>query len=581
MMFRHGMVFAGLVIVLALLGQVDLDTAYLEAREVPTAWWWSAAMPLLLGSALPPLLGIALVLWTRRLLLSLGVATFVAALLAAGPGPVVVAETFAVDYLWGSLADLFHLAIIIFTTSLIGLVSVANTSGGTQGIVRVILRFAKGIRGARVATALMGFAVFFDDYANTALVGPTMRPLFDKLCLSREKLAYIIDSTAAPVAGLALISTWVGTEVSYMQDAAQAVGVQTSGYALFFSALGYRFYCVFALCLVFVTAVLGRDFGPMLRAERRALTTGQVSRPGSQPLTDVAVSLAEVSTPRWYNAVVPIGVVLGLIVASVYHQGAPAGSGFLGVFSLGIWREAFVSASNLADGNFLSYLFAAAAIVGSVLAIVLPAAQGVFSLQTGVQAWFEGARSMLPALGILVLAWALSEGCKELHTASYVGAAIRNVAGTWVPLVVFFVAGLVAFATGTSWGTMAILIPTAAQVAFQAGGEALMLVTMAAVLDGAIFGDHCSPISDTTVLSSICAGCDHLDHVRTQIPYALLGCTVAGTFGYALVAALGAPLWLGYVLGLGVLVSVVRGFGKPAAPEPRCAPSPDAQTASA
>ena len=554
----------GLVTLLGLLAQVSLNTEALAAAEVPMNWWWSDVLPLLPGSALPPLLGIAVVLATRKLLPALAAATFAAAFLVVGPNPLSAAVKFGVGYVGGAIWDPFHAAILLFTASLLGLVAVANTSGGTQGVVEAIMRFAKGQRGARTATVAMGFAVFFDDYANTAVVGPTMRPLFDRLKISREKLAYLVDSTAAPVAGLAIISTWVGTEVGYLQDAAQSVGVEASGYALFFSALGYRFYCIFALILVFAIAWSGRDFGPMLSAERRALFTGQVMRPGSRTLSGPeAQGIQSEAKPCWQNAVIPIGVVLGLIVIVIYDQGAPVDLGVLGPLSFVAWREAFITTSDMMGGNFLSYLFASSALVGSAVAILLPAVQGTLSLRAGLRAWLRGVRHTIIALVILLFAWALSSGCKDLQTAAYVGSALEGLSATAVPLVVFLVSAAVAFGTGTSWGTMAILIPTAASVAYSAGGEGVMLIAMAAVLDGAILGDHCSPISDTTVLSSICSGCDHLDHVRTQVPYAVFGGSVAGFCGYGLVAAGGAPTWLGYLIGFALIVSAVRWLAKP------------------
>lgn len=560
----------GVFIAVGLLNLVTLDAEFLRANDVRIDWWWSGfLLSPLAGSVLPPLVGIALVMATRKLLPSLLAGVGVAAFLYAGPWPHTALWALVVRYLWGAVWDPFHASILVFTATLMGLVGVATRSGGTQGIVELVLRYAKGVRGTQVATVLMGFAIFFDDYANTAIVGPTVRPLTDRLKISREKLSYLIDSTAAPVAGLAIVSTWVGTEVGYLQDAAQSVGVTTSGYALFLSALSYRFYCVFALVLVFLIAVTGRDFGPMLKAERRARSTGQVIRPGSKPLSGKGTQAQpKLDKPvRAMNALVPIGTVLALIIGAVYVLGAPEGSGLLGVFSLSVWRDSFIVASDLSGGNALSYVFACAAAVGAAVAILMPWPQGILTPKEGLVAWAAGAKSMVIAFGILIMAWALSQACKDLNTAPYVAAAMQGrISAEWVPLAVFVVSGMVAFATGTSWGTMAILIPMAAPVAYATGGEAMMLIAMAAVLDGSIFGDHCSPISDTTVLSSICSGSDHLDHVRTQAPYALVGAFVAGLCGYGLVAAIGAPVWAGYLAGMVLLVVIVWGVGRPVSP---------------
>ncbi|MEZ4273520.1 MAG: Na+/H+ antiporter NhaC family protein [Myxococcota bacterium] len=253
---------------------------------------------------------------------------------------------------------------------------------------------------------------------------------------------------------------------------------------------------------------------------------------------------------------------MGTIMVVIYAQGVPAGTGVLGVFSLGVWRQAFIVTGGMLDGNFLSYLFAVASLLGSLVAICMTIIQKIATPAEAIGVWFQGARSMAIAFGILLMAWALSAACKDLQTAAYVGAALHGISAAAVPLVVFLVSGVVAFATGTSWGTMAILIPTAAAVGYNAGGEAVMLISMAAVLDGAIFGDHCSPISDTTVMSSICSSCDHLDHVKTQAPYALLGALVAGGCGYGLVAAAGLPLWVGYGTGFVLLWGVLRVFGR-------------------
>ncbi|MEE8410315.1 MAG: Na+/H+ antiporter NhaC family protein [Myxococcota bacterium] len=556
----------GVLVAVGLLNLVSLDAEFLHANQVRSDWWWSGSLlSPLAGSVLPPLVGIALVMATRRLLPSLLAGVGVAALLYAGPWPHTAVWALVARYLWGAVWDPFHASILIFTATLIGLVGVATRSGGTQGIVELVLRYAKGVRGTQVATVLMGFAIFFDDYANTAIVGPTVRPLTDRLKISREKLSYLIDSTAAPVAGLAIVSTWVGTEVGYLQDAAQSVGVTTSGYALFLSALSFRFYCVFALFLVFLVALTGRDFGPMLKAEQRARSTGQVIRPGSQPLSGKGTQAQpKLDKPaRAMNALVPIGTVLALIVGAVYVLGAPEGSGLLGIFNPSVWRDSFITASDLADGNALSYVFACSAVVGAAVAILMPWPQGILTPKEGVVAWAAGAKTMVIAFGILILAWALSQACKDLQTAPYVAAALQGrVSAEMVPLVVFVVSGMVAFATGTSWGTMAILIPMAAPIAYHTGGEAMMIVAMAAVLDGSIFGDHCSPISDTTVLSSICSGSDHLDHVRTQAPYALLGATIAALCGYGLVAAVGAPTWAGYLTGFALLSLIVWSFGR-------------------
>ncbi|MCK5689100.1 Na+/H+ antiporter NhaC family protein, partial [Myxococcota bacterium] len=262
-----------------MVGFIPLSESFLAAKNISSATW--LGLPPLLLATLPPLIGITLAIVTRRLVTSLAIGVAFAALFAGGPSPLAILEKLFVDYFIKVLFSPFHIALLVFTIALIGMVGVATRSGGTQGIVNIVLRVAKGVRGARVATVLMGFIVFFDGYANTAIVGPTVQPLFDKLKISRAKLAYIIDSTAAPIAGLAIVSTWIGTEVGYLQEAAHSVGVMQSGYALFFSAMPFRFYCIFTLLVVILIAWSGRDFGPMVDAERDAQCN--IPRPTSPP----------------------------------------------------------------------------------------------------------------------------------------------------------------------------------------------------------------------------------------------------------------------------------------------------------
>ncbi len=532
-----------LIIVLAL-SFLPVDRDYLSSRHVEVTWL----------ALLPPLVAIVSVLITRWLVPSLVFGIASAAVIHAWPSPAGMAESLVVNYFWDSVLDSFHLSILGFTASLLGLVSVTTASGGLHGMINLILRLARGRRGVSVATVGMGFAIFFDDYANTAIVGPTVRPLFDRLKLSRAKLAYLIDSTAAPIAGLALISTWIGTEVSYLQGAARDLGLDASGYELFLSAMGYRFYCVFALFLVLVVAATGRDFGPMLKVERRVRRSADDA--GSQSAAE-----SPAIQPRWYNAVVPIGTVLLLIMIQIYYWGSRDPGTDLA--SLSGWKDVFIRAAAAQDGEALTFAMLYSGVTGAALAILLPALQGVMTVREGLLAWMGGVRHVSGALVVIVCAWALSAGCRDLETAHYAVAVLRQgVSVEWVPLAVFVTAGLVAFATGTSYGTMAIIIPTAAQLGYESGGEAVMILAMAAVLDGAIFGDHCSPISDTTVLSSICSGCEHLEHVRTQIPYALLGAVVAALAGYALVGAWGADLWIGMAAGTTSILVLIHVVGR-------------------
>jgi Na+/H+ antiporter NhaC len=380
--------------------------------------------------------------------------------------------------------------------------------------------------------------------------------------VSREKLAYLVDSTAAPVSGLILLSTWVGYEVGLLGDVAKTLGMRETGYALLFAALPFRFYCALTLVFVFASSAAGRDFGPMLAAERRALDQGKLLRDGAQPLGEADPRHAappEDKPHRWINAALPIvAVVIGTLAGFVADGGGwprlSAAPGSLVSFSF--WRETLSASEN----NVVVLFWAA--LSGAAIAILLPVLQRVLTPSDAFVSFGRGVRAGTYAAAILLMAWALAQVCKDLGTGPLVVGALGGALPPFViPAMTFLAAAAVAFATGTSWGTMAILIPTAVPLAHAVGGTPLMLLCMAAVLDGAIFGDHCSPISDTTLMSSIATGCDHIDHVATQLPYAFVVMIVAVSFGYIAVA-LGGPIWLSYLLGVSTLLVVLFSFGR-------------------
>ncbi len=510
----------------------------------------------------PALAAIILAFATGKVIISLGVAVLLGAALATGANPAEMASHAARSYFWeATFTDTFKLWIIVFTCCLLGLVSLASRAGGIQGIVDVIAGRVRSAKGAQRATAAMGLAVFFDDYANTVLVGSTMRALSDRLRIAREKLAYLVDSTAAPIAGVALISTWIGFEIGLLSDAARAVGMEQDGYSLFLHALPFRFYCLFALVLVAVVVITGRDYGPMLRAEERAAHDGTVIRPGARPLSGGLDSdnygQADESAPHMAHvALVPILTVLIGTVLGLFWDGGGFEAGVGALASFSAWRDAFGNAENS------TFVMAAATLLGSALLFSIVLARRLLPVGETIRAYARGVRYMGPAVVILILAWAIGAVCNDLGADFLLVAVLGDaVPPLVVPLVVFLLAAVVAFSTGTSWGTMGIIIPVAVPLSFHIGGAPLTFVTMAAVLDGAIFGDHCSPISDTTVMSSIATGSDHMDHVRTQAPYALTSMTAAALFGY-LWFGWGLPWWVGIAIGTAALVVFVRFAGR-------------------
>ena len=535
------------------------------------AGWWSI---------LPALIAIGAALVFRQVVVALFLGVWLGAWIASGSvatgwftGFFAAIQT----YILAALADEGRAAIILFSLLIGGLVGLIQKGGGTQAIVQHVTRWARSAGRGQLATAVLGTAIFFDDYANTLIVGGTMRPITDKLRVSREKLAYIVDSTAAPIACIAFVTTWIGTEVGYISEAIDKIpGYDEAAYSVFLNSIGYSFYPLLALFFVFLVAGSKRDFGPMLAAERRARTTGQVSRPG----TTAAQVEAEADTlrpkdgiqPRLVNALLPIGVLVAGVLVGLWITGsASAGEG-----------AALRDVVGAAD-SYAAMMWASLASV--VVAVVLLVAQRIVTLEESIEAMMAGMRTMLFALLILVLAWALSEVNGAIGTGEFLKELLSDRLNPgFVPALVFLLAAATAFATGSSWGTMGILMPLVVPLAWNVlaadglhtTGEYHHIIysAVSAVLAGAVWGDHCSPISDTTILSSLASQCDHIDHVRTQLPYALTVGGAALLLG-TLPAGFGMPWWAGLLLGGAALAAVIFWIGEPVedAADPDAAPA--------
>lgn len=522
-------------------------------------------------SLLPPLIAILLALISRQVLISLFAGVWLGAAFIYDYNPFSGFLMALTEYIGKAPADEERIAILIFSLVLGGMVGVISKAGGTQGIVQRLAGFASNAKRGQFAVWLMGVIIFFDDYANTLIVGNTMRPLTDRLKISREKLSYLVDSTAAPVANIAIISTWIGYELSLINESFQAIGVHDNAYLTFFKTIPYNFYPLFTLAFGLFIALSGRDMFSMLRAERRA-RDGQVLAPTAVPLADLNGNelLAPKNTPlRWYNAAIPVGVVIfstlaGLWFTGLHHLSLPAEE--LQNMS---WIR-YVSAVIGKSDSFAVLMWASFG--GSITAILLAIGQRILNLNDAMMAWVSGIKAMVMAALILTMAWAIGNVCSDLQTAEYVVDITRPfLSAHWLPMLSFIISGLIAFSTGTSWGTMAILAPIVIPLAHQlpAANPAIppdvayeiFLSSIAAILAGATFGDHCSPISDTTIMSSMASGADHIDHVRTQLPYALLAAGVSILFGYIPVG-FGLHDWITLLAGFVVLALIVRFAGK-------------------
>ncbi len=522
------------------------------------------------GSLIPALLAISVALIWRRPLLALFAGICIGAVLlevtrtdsilpALGSGLLDVLRVF----LWNELMDSFRIEIVGFVVALLAMVGVMTRSGGFDAIVAGIGRFADGVRSTLAATFGLGLLVFFDDYANCLLVGSTMRPLTDRMRISREKLAYIVDSTAAPVAGISILSTWIAFEVSTYAPQLPAVGIALNPYAVFLQTLPYRFYCLLTLALVALVIFTGRDFGPMWKAEHRARSTGALVRPGGRPLgSETGRVQPSPLPPSWIRGLMPIATVLVVTLEEIFRAGGGWALTGAELFSLQQMAEIFFAGSGARPIFF-----------GSVAGLVVASALARLHIPGGeiVRSALTSTSTLGFAIVLLLEAWMIGAVCRDLHTADYLVALFSGgVEPVLFPSLLFVVSGLVAFATGSSWSTMAILLPNVVALAASVGAEheigsvGMVLVSLGAVLEGAIFGDHCSPISDTTVLASVSAASDHVDHVRTQAPYALLAAGVAIVAGYIPTVAWGG--WgFAFAMGTGLsaLALVVVVVGKP------------------
>jgi Na+/H+ antiporter NhaC len=441
-----------------------------------------------------------------------------------------------------------------FSLAVAAMVGLLSRSGATRSLVERVAGLARGRRGAMVASWLAGVVVFFDDYANCLVVGSSMGPLCDRFGVSRQKLAYIVDSTAAPVASLALVSTWVGYEVGQISDAL-GPNASISAFELFLQALPYRFYCILTLVMVGVLALTGRDFGPMAAAEEQAYSP--------RPLTP---SLEALGRAPWWVAASPLVLLIGLTFGLMFRDGRAA----LGERAADARLFEILGAVTDPFGAMLSGSLAAlaAALVLVLITRALPLAEA------GRGVWI-GLRSVGEALLVLYLAWTLGSVIEACGAGAFLQTLLANrLDPRWLPALTFLLAAATSLSTGSSFFTMGALIPLVLPLALRLeGGEATLVViaSTAAVLDGAVFGDHASPISDATVLSALGAGCDVISHVRTQLPYALTAGAAAVVCG-AVPVGFGVPWWAGLLLGCGLLVAFVLLMGKPPQATPASAP---------
>jgi len=484
-------------------------------------------------SLIPPILAIILCIVLKEALISLIIAVFVGTtILNSGKFWIGIEET--ANILVAQVADSWNASIILFFFVVGGLMGMIFFSGGGQAFLESISKKANNSKMAQIFAWLGGIVIFIDDYANSAFIGNLFRPLSDKYYVSREKLAYIVDSTAAPVSSIFLISTWIGYQVGLIGESLPE-GINVSPYYLWLNSIPYSFYSILAILMVGIIALTGRDFGPMLKAEYRARTTHQLWAEGARPLAGTSeLKIAKNASTKPINLWLPI---ILLVVLSFYFMWTSGG---------GSSAESFSQAISDADSMFSIFL---ATLIAFFVAIIMYLVQRIATVAEIMDSFLNGARMMVYATLILISAWAIKAVCDELGTAPYIVNALEGVLSPMIlPILTFLVSCFIAICTGTSWGTMGIVVPIVIPLGISVGAP--LPIVISSVLTGAVMGDHCSPISDTTVMSSTFAGSDHIDHVRTQFPYSLTATFV--TVICYLLAGMGIPVII--VLLAGVLL---------------------------
>ncbi len=524
-------------------------------------------------SVVPPLIAIVLALVFREVITSLFIGilsgAWIISINSEGLGGIFSGFLNVMDrYIMDALNNWSHIAVIIFSMMIAGVVSIISKNGGMRGVVNLLEPYAHNRRSGQFVIWLMGVLIFFDDYANTLVVGNTMRPVADRLKISREKLAYLVDSTAAPVAAVAFITTWIGAELGYIESGLVEIEqMHLSPYSVFLNSLAYAFYPLLTLTFMLILIYKQRDYGPMLRAENDMIKGIDVLPKESDKSDELSreFTMKEGVKPRAINAIIPILIIIFGAVWGMWTTG----------YSDEVWNDAtysFTRKISIIIGNsdsFTALLWSSMA--GAVVAIIMSVSQRILKLGESISSGLEGFKTMIPAMSILVLAWSLAVITEHMHTAVFLQSLWSDsLSPVLLPAVVFGLSALVSFSTGSSWGTMAILyplmLPASYHISIEAGlphEEAMIIFynVVSVVLAGSVFGDHCSPISDTTILSSLASSCNHIDHVRTQLPYALTVGFIATTFG-TLPASMGVSPLILFPVNIVLLYLVIQFLGK-------------------
>lgn len=488
-----------------------IETAIAKVRESVKAYATFLAL-------LPPIIAIVLALITKEVYSSLVIGIVVGGVIYAGGNFEKTLTHVVLDGFVANIADSYNVGILMFLIMLGALVAIMNKAGGSAAFGRWATKHIKTRIGAQCATIVLGILIFIDDYFNCLTVGSVMRPVCDGHKISRAKLSYLIDATAAPVCIIAPISSWAAAVAGFARGAGAENGI-----SLFVSAIPYNFYALLTILMMFFLAFTNLDYGPMAKHEFNAVNNDDIFTTGKHEDT----SDAEVNPKgKVIDLVLPIIVLIICCVIGMIYSG--------GFFS----GESFIDAFSNSDASVGLALGAFVTLIVTVIYFLIRRTMSFSDIMNGLP---EGFKAMVPAIMILACAWTLKAMTDSLGAKIFISQLIESSAGAFenfLPAIIFAIAVGLSFATGTSWGTFGILIPIVLSV-FTAG-EPITIVAISACMAGAVCGDHCSPISDTTIMASAGAQCDHINHVNTQLPYAL---TVAGVSFVSYIIAGFVPNW--------------------------------------
>ena len=481
----------------------------------------------------PAIVAIGLALITKEVYSSLFVGILMGALLYSGfEFELTITHIFS-DGIIGVLSDSYNVGILVFLVILGAMVSLMNKAGGSAAFGQFAASKIKNRVGAQLATILLGVLIFIDDYFNCLTVGSVMRPVTDKFKVSRSKLAYLIDATAAPVCIIAPISSWAAAVTGFVEG--------EDGFSIFIRAIPYNFYAILTVVMMVGMVLMKTEFGKMKEHEKNAARKGDLFTTEGRPYENVKEEKVS-AKGGVVDLLIPIAaLIVCCVIGMIYTGGFFEGAGFV---------EAF-SNSDASLGLTLGSFF------GLIITILLYQIRRVLSFKECMDCIPEGFRAMVPAILILTFAWTLKAMTDSLGADLYVAGLVESSAGAFMnflPAIIFVVGCFLAFATGTSWGTFGILIPIVVAV-FQNGDPQMMIMSISACMAGAVCGDHCSPISDTTIMASAGAQCEHVNHVTTQLPYAVLAAVVS--FVTYIVAGFVKSAWIALPVGIALMAALL------------------------